>query len=682
MRAFIIRPFGTKGGIDFDRVESLLIGPALTRVNAVGRTTQDVIEAGNIREDMFQLLLVADLVIADISIDNPNAYYELGIRHALREKRTFLIRAKGMQNEVPFDLRTDRYQSYDPAGLDDPDALRAMLDSLAAGLKATLDSDRQDSPVFRVLPALREQDRSKFLPIPSEFREEVEYAARRRQRGKLALLGQETKGSLWESEGLRLVGREQFNAKFHDAAIVTLEELRALAPQDFEANLRLGTCYQRAGDLTESDLALARVVDRSEIRAGDAAEAWSLIGRNLKTRWRMEWRGAGAEPPPLAALRQRAFESPFLMQSYEAYAKAFRQDLNHFYSGLNALAMLTVALEFTSAFRAVWVGQFDTDEDASLRERELKEQWRTLSGAVELAITARQQKLALAHESDPWVQVGAADHRFLTTERPSAIANAYRGALAGQPDFVVDSVRGQLTLYQELGLFPEKVARVLDVLAAAPAASTTSGALPSAQGTAPPRTILFTGHRIDQPGRALPRFPADKVPVVRDAIRASLERELALGRPLVGLAGAASGGDILFHEVCIELGIASTPYLALPPEAYVVASVAPAGADWIRRFWAILERHPDVPVLADAIPLPGWLQHRPAYDIWSRNGSWILNEALGAGSRNLTLLALWDGQPGDGVGGTADLVRIAKAHGAETQILDTTTLFRLAKAAG
>ena len=34
MRAFIIRPFGTKGGIDFDRVETLLIGPALTRARA------------------------------------------------------------------------------------------------------------------------------------------------------------------------------------------------------------------------------------------------------------------------------------------------------------------------------------------------------------------------------------------------------------------------------------------------------------------------------------------------------------------------------------------------------------------------------------------------------------------------------------------------------------------------
>ena len=68
---------------------------------------------------MFQLLLLSDVVIADISIENPNAYYELGVRHALREKRTFLIRARGMANEVPFDIKTDRYLAYDPAAPDD-----------------------------------------------------------------------------------------------------------------------------------------------------------------------------------------------------------------------------------------------------------------------------------------------------------------------------------------------------------------------------------------------------------------------------------------------------------------------------------------------------------------------------------------------------------------------------------
>src|SRR5215510_10149349 len=97
MRAFIIRPFGKKkddkgNEIDFDRVANELIGPALEAVGAEGRETLDIFESGNIRFDMFRRLLTADLVVADLSVRNTNVFYELGIRHSLREHGTVMIR--------------------------------------------------------------------------------------------------------------------------------------------------------------------------------------------------------------------------------------------------------------------------------------------------------------------------------------------------------------------------------------------------------------------------------------------------------------------------------------------------------------------------------------------------------------------------------------------------------------
>src|SRR5215467_14161608 len=94
MRAFIVRPFHTRNGIAFDEVEKHLIAPVLNRLEIEGHTTEYFLQAGNIRKDMFQQLLVADIVIADISIHNANVFYELGIRHALQPMRTFLLRAK------------------------------------------------------------------------------------------------------------------------------------------------------------------------------------------------------------------------------------------------------------------------------------------------------------------------------------------------------------------------------------------------------------------------------------------------------------------------------------------------------------------------------------------------------------------------------------------------------------
>jgi hypothetical protein len=94
MKAFVVRPFGTKRDINFEEVHNHLIAPALAALDIQGNTTEAFLEAGNIRADMFQQLLVADIVVADISIHNANVFYELGTRHALQPTRTLLLRAK------------------------------------------------------------------------------------------------------------------------------------------------------------------------------------------------------------------------------------------------------------------------------------------------------------------------------------------------------------------------------------------------------------------------------------------------------------------------------------------------------------------------------------------------------------------------------------------------------------
>src|SRR3984893_16953940 len=153
-QAFIIRPFGTKRDssgqeIDFDKVHKDLIGPALVQAELGGGTTGQIVEAGNIREDMFALIIEADLIVCDITVHNANVFYELGIRHALRKKRSVLIKGAPVSDSTPFDILTDRYVSYQ---VSDPAAACAAL---TAAIKVTLASDREtDSPVFKMLPDL------------------------------------------------------------------------------------------------------------------------------------------------------------------------------------------------------------------------------------------------------------------------------------------------------------------------------------------------------------------------------------------------------------------------------------------------------------------------------------------------------------------------------------------------
>ena len=116
-RVFVIRGFGTKKdsagqAVDFEHVHAALILPALQQCGLTRRTTGAVVDAGNIRADMFALILEADVVICDITVHNANVFYELGIRHALRKKHTVLIKGDPSADTTPFDLSTDRYLKY------------------------------------------------------------------------------------------------------------------------------------------------------------------------------------------------------------------------------------------------------------------------------------------------------------------------------------------------------------------------------------------------------------------------------------------------------------------------------------------------------------------------------------------------------------------------------------------
>jgi hypothetical protein len=140
-----------------------------------------------------------------------------------------------------------------------------------------------------------------------------------------------------------------------------------------------------------------------------------------------------------------------------------------------------------------------------------------------------------------------------------------------------------------------------------------------------------------------------------------------------GIAGAASGGDVLFHEVCRDLGIPTEVYLALPRDRYVEKSVADSGPEWVRRFDRLHEELP-VRVLGEETELPRWLRGAAKaadYSVWQRSNLWMLETALEAApdAGRLTLIALWDGQAGDGPGGTAHMIESARARGARTIVL-------------
>jgi hypothetical protein len=279
------------------------------------------------------------------------------------------------------------------------------------------------------------------------------------------------------------------------------------------------------------------------------------------------------------------------------------------------------------------------------------------------------------NKSDLWIDISLADYRCLMTRQPARVAAAYRQALTRATPFDKDAVRRQLCLYQTLGILLENVTAALALPELA------EQVLPK-----PQEVVLFTGHQIDSPERTKskpPRFPSDKELVARRRLKEEVARACQGrgGAPMLGIAGAASGGDILFHEVCAELNVPTHVYLALPDQMFINESVAPANADWVERFHKLLrskDRTKEVRQLAESVDTPKWLQaERPNYGIWQRNNLWMLHNALALGGERTTLIALWDGQGGDGPGGTEDMVHQAQQMGAGTIIINTKQEFGL-----
>jgi tetratricopeptide (TPR) repeat protein len=650
LRAFIVRPFGIQQAIDFDLVERKLISPVLDDLGIAGRTTGEITRAGNIRVDMFERLALADIMIADISIHNANVYYELGIRHSLRPRTTVLIRSRA--SEVPFDLKTDRYLEY---SADDPGGAR---ETLASAVRQSLRADNYDSPVFLLVPALQPTDPERLHPVPPGFREEVVAAQRHKDRPMLAVLADEASDFDWGLAGLRLVARAQFDLETWLDAKATLETIRALRPDDPDTNLLLGTVYDRLRDSTASAAALERVIAVPDISPRQEAEALALLGRNAKNLWVDDWRELPPAARPAAALR-----SPHLETARSYYDQAFSVDQNHWYPGINALALTAVTFSLLHGQPDVWSERFEVDSDAEIAAKRMQRQRDELAAAVSRSLDAESfRKQRRGQPEDVWARFTRADLRLLTSDRPAYVAAAYeqaRAVAAESEPFAISSAARQIEVYRDLGIFTENADAALKALRA-PAEKSPQRPPPLRS-----RVIVFSGHRIDAPGRTKPRFPASSEGKAAEMIRAAVveEQRLAGSHPIEGIAGGASGGDILFHEICGEVGISTRLLLALGDEEFAAASVADAGAGWIERFHALTQRL-DVKHLAG---LPDWLENEDdGYTIWQRSNRWILHTALSRSDADITLIVLWDGKGGDGPGGTEDMVRLAKSRGVKT----------------
>ncbi|AUN31352.1 hypothetical protein C0V82_14735 [Niveispirillum cyanobacteriorum] len=156
---FVIMGFGKKldpaSGrlLDLNKTYECIIKPAVERAGMRCVRADEVMHSGLIDNEMYSLLLKADLVIADISTGNPNALYELGVRHTMRPYSTIIM--KELDGNIYFDLSHNNIFQYKHMGDDIgySEAIRAQVD-LKNLIEEVMSNPKNDSPVYTYIPNL------------------------------------------------------------------------------------------------------------------------------------------------------------------------------------------------------------------------------------------------------------------------------------------------------------------------------------------------------------------------------------------------------------------------------------------------------------------------------------------------------------------------------------------------
>lgn len=104
---FVVMGFGKKTDFETGRTLDLnltynyIIKPAVIAARLKCIRADEITHSGPIDVPMYEQLLNADVVVADLSTSNKNAYYELGVRHALKPFTTIVICEDGIKT-FPF----------------------------------------------------------------------------------------------------------------------------------------------------------------------------------------------------------------------------------------------------------------------------------------------------------------------------------------------------------------------------------------------------------------------------------------------------------------------------------------------------------------------------------------------------------------------------------------------------
>lgn len=173
---FLIAPIGEDGGetrLRSDQILSHIVAPATEECGYRAIRADKISEPGLITSQVIQHLLDDQLVIADLTGHNPNVFYELAVRHAVRKPCVQIIQTK---EPIPFDVAQSRTIQVDHRDLDS--VAQCKVDLVGQIRSVEKDPTKVDTPISTAvdLQSLRqsenplEKSNAKILSMLSDLR--------------------------------------------------------------------------------------------------------------------------------------------------------------------------------------------------------------------------------------------------------------------------------------------------------------------------------------------------------------------------------------------------------------------------------------------------------------------------------------------------------------------------------
>src|SRR5262245_50940590 len=167
----------------------------------------------------------------------------------------------------------------------------------------------------------------------------------------------------------------------------------------------LATIYQRLGDVVKASQACRRVLENKVALQANRADAHSQLARNEKAAW-----VAGFAAVEKQNAQRQAIRDGRLIEALEGYQAGFTEDLNDYYSGLNALGLLVTLVQLAELQPGGWAGRFPNARRAEAKLDEYRDQLAQLTGAVRMSLDNARIRSERSGTPDEWLLVSEASY--------------------------------------------------------------------------------------------------------------------------------------------------------------------------------------------------------------------------------------------------------------------------------